>query len=205
MPIKSLISSEETSFEQGNPVNKTVKAVSDQTTKQVKNLTNDIVSQLYGTSDKSANSLPTDKNQQASTQVKPPVQQGSANTQFPGIQSPQEMIQYHNLQQQLKGEGKSDKEVKQTLTHTQNYFRPNIGTLEDTVARERRKHAQLAEEIKKQNMEEEQKKQQMETDKNNEIIRPVAKGRNRMGGSKKANMGLKMSQMKTETFRGSSG
>jgi hypothetical protein len=199
---------EESSFEQGLPVNKTIKNVSDQAQKQAKVLTNDIVASLYGISDKSSGDGQSDNKMQATNQASSPVSQQLSNG-FPGIQTPDEMARYQQLQQQLRGEGKSDDEVKSKMTHSQNYFRPTIGNVEDEIEKEKRKREQREAERNKNLEDEAQQKIQAEQSQSESLPPVTGKGRNKMGmppqKKGKTDMGLKMGQMKTETFRGSSG
>lgn len=203
MPQNPFSNNEETSFEQGRSVNKPVKAVTAQATQQAKNITQDIVAQLYGVSDKSKDDA-TDPNAQNATQAKP--QAPPPLPKLSGTSSVGDHAKYLARQKYLeKGDSKG---AEDAMYHMQHYFDETIMTLEDKVKKERQKTEQKKQENKKQDeQEDEQRKQQLE-EQNRELPRPVAKGRNRMGaGGKKpkTDMGLKMGQMKTETFRGSSG
>jgi hypothetical protein len=199
---------EESSFEQGLPVNKIIKNVNDQTQKQAKVLTKDIVASLYGISDKSSGDGRSDNKMQGVNQASSSASSSVPNG-FPGIQTPDEMARYQQLQQQLRGEGKGDEDVKVKMTHSQNYFRPTIGNVEDEIEKEKRKREQRHAERNKNSEEEAQQKMQAEASQSESLMPVTGKGRNKMGmppqKKGKTDMGLKMGQMKTETFRGSSG
>lgn len=197
--------SEESSFEQGISVVKPVKAVSDAARQQSKNVTSDIVAQLYGVSDSSSGNGIVDNTQASKQAQSSSASVAQQSSKFPGIQTPEEMARYQALQSQLRGQGKSDEEVKAQSTHSQNYFRPTIGTVEDAIHMEKRNREQKEQERRKQYQQEEQEQQQTLKENNEELPQATGKGRNRMGKKAKTSIALKMSTQKTETFRGASG
>lgn len=207
MPNNPFNNTEESSFEQGISVNKPAKAVSAQAAQQAKNITRDIVAQLYGISDKSSGD-PTDPNAQDPSQPKapspaPPPKQVH---KLGGMSDSGDHAKYAAMQAQLEAGDK--KGADDTMHHMQYYYDTTIGTLEEQVKKAHQKKQQEEQEKSKEEQEEGERKQQELEQKNADLPRPTAKGRNRMGtGGKKAktDMGLKMGQMKTETFRGSSG
>lgn len=184
MPGSSSNNSGETDFEKGiSDASSRVKKV---TSDDFKKTTQAFIGQLYGKSD----------------------QPGDAqDTQDPNlVKSPELLNQKSSSQHQVQHtQGQMPKMQNSNpvkRTHTQNYYDPTIGDLEMQIKRERDKREKEQQQRKQQFEEEEQQKKQ-EVEAANRAAPPVARGRNRMG--KKADMGLKMSQQKTETFRGASG
>lgn len=210
MPINPFKQSEESSFEQGISVVKPVKAVSDAARQQAKAVTQDIVAQLYGVkSDGAQDSAASDSTKQTSTSssgTSSSVIQQQISSQNPGIQTPEEIARYQALQNQLRGQGKSDEEIKAQSTHNQNYFRATIGNVEDQMQKEAQKREKNEEERKKQIDEEVQQKKQAIAEQNQELPQATGKGRNRMGTkAKTGGIALERSQKKAETNRGASG
>jgi hypothetical protein len=202
--------SEESSFEQGISVVKPVKAVSDAARQQAKAVTQDIVAQLYGVkSDGAQDSAVSDSTKQTSTSsssASSSVIQQQISSQNPGIQSPEEIARYQALQNQLRGQGKSDEEIKAQSTHNQNYFRTTIGNVDDQMQKEAQKREKNEEERKKQIDEEAQQKKQAIAEQNQELPQATGKGRNRMGGKvKRKDVALNKAKTTTEINRGASG
>lgn len=204
MPSNTLTPNEETSFEQGISDAKPLKVVSDAAKQQAKKVTSDIVAQLYGITDKSPEDGANDSkdpNQAKPAPVTPrPLPKLSGNSNV-GDHA-KFIARQHYLD---KGDAKG---AEKAMFHLQHYFDESVMTLEDRVKKVRQEQEREREQREKQEEEEEQKKKQEMEEKNNEIPRPIAKGRNRMGiGGKKGkvDMGLEMGKKKTETFRGASG
>lgn len=201
---------ENSSFEQGLSIKKPVKAVSSAVSNQAAQTTREFVAQLYGVKDDKQGDSKSDQSQNSSKASSPsPTMQQQVSSNYPGIQTPEEMAKYQSLQKQLGGEGKSDGDVKAQSAHNQNYFRPTIGSVEDEVAREARKREQMEAERKKKFEEEEMQKKQDQAEKAQAPAVATGKSRNRMGqppGKKpKTDMGLEMAKNKAEMFRGTSG
>ncbi len=204
MSTKVRLPSEESSFEQGIAVNKPLKVMSDAAKQQAKQLTNDFVSQLYGTSDKSSGDAndPSAQPQakQAQIQQTPPPK---PVRKLGGMSDSGDHAKYAAMQSLLdKGDQKGADEL---MHHMQYYYDTTFGTLEEQVKKAKQKTQQARQEKEKEEQEEEEKKKQELAQKNEQLPQATGKGRNRMGKKAKTDMGLKMGQMKTETFRGSSG
>ena len=214
MPNNPFQANEETSFEQGTPVTKPVKAATGKIQQQAKAFTDDFLEQLYGPSKPTAkpvrNASQSDaggKEQEealkqkeiAPPKPKPYIMGGTANVG--------DHAKYAAREQLLaKGDSKAAGDV---MHHMQYYFDSSIGTLEDNAKKARNEEEQKKQKKLQEEEEEKKKKAEEETKRNAEIPRAVAKGRNRMmgpGGKKpKTPMSVQMGQMKTEAFRGSSG
>ncbi len=210
MSTKLIRPSEESSFEHGIAVTKPVKAISDAAKQQAKQIANDFVSQLYGVSDKSSSDA-NDPNAQVQAQAQVQAKQAQAQQTPPpkpvrklgGMSDSGDHAKYAMMQDLLdKGDQKGADEM---MHHMQYYYDNNIGTLEEQVKKAGQKVQQTRQEKEKQQQEDEEKKKQELAQKNEELPQSTGKGRNRMGKKAKTDMGLKMGQMKTETFRGSSG
>ena len=107
---------------------------------------------------------------------------------------------------------KNDQQVRGTITlphGTGKKVRILVLAPEDKAKEARNKVEQEKQQRLQQEEEDKKKKEEEENKKNAEIPRANAKGRNRMmgpGGKKpKTPMSVQMGQLKTETFRGSSG
>lgn len=211
MPINPFNTNEESSFEQGISLNRPVKAVNAQSQQQAKAFKADLLAQLYGPGDTSnpedgnvdpnkaaqARSASSGQAAQAAVVQKKPVHK------LGGMSDSGDHAKYAAMQKQLEAGDK--KGADDTMHHMQYYYDTTIGTLEEQVKKARQKRQQEEQEREKQSQEEEQKKKQKLEEKKNDVPRPIAKGRNRMGGKGKTDMGLEMGKKKTETFRGSSG
>ncbi len=214
MPNNPFKNNVESSFEEDVSIAKpAAKPLSDQAKQQAQNaakaVTNDIVAQLYGVTDKSTGDPqdPKDPNiAKAQKSVAPPLAKSKAHI-LAGTSNVGDHAKFIARQHYLdKGDAKG---AENAMFHLQHYFDENVMTLEDRVKKFRREQEQQREERKKQQEEEEEEKKQAEAKEKEEPPQATGKGRNKMGtppGKKrKADMGLKMGQMKTETFRGSSG
>jgi hypothetical protein len=202
--------SEDSSFEQGLSIKKPVKAVGSVVSNQAAQTTREFVAQLYGVKDDKQGDLKSDQSQNSpKASSSSPANQQQVSSNYPGIQTPEEQARYQALQKQLRGDGKSDEEIKAQSAHNQNYFRPTIGSVEDEVLREARKREQREAERNKKAEEEEMQKKQDQADKAQAPAVATGKSRNRMGqppGKKpKTDMGLEMAKNKAEMFRGTSG
>ncbi len=198
---KNTFGSEETSFENGISLTKPVKALSDAAKQQAKAVTNDIVAQLYGVTDKSS-ADPKDPNaknpqQQAAPSPKPK----KAVHILSGTSNAGDHAKFIARQQYLdKGDAKGAEDI---MFHMQHYFDESVMTLEDRVKKFRREQEQQRAERKKQQEEEEEQKKKKEAEEKEQLPQATGKGRNRMGKkAKTTGFALKMSQQKTETFRG---
>lgn len=204
MSAKVRLPSEESSFEQGISINKPVKAISDAAKQQAKQLTNDFVSQLYGVSDKSSSDA-NDPNAQAQAKQAQAQQasQPKPVRKLGGMSDSGDHAKYAAMQGLLdKGDQKG---ADKLMHHMQYYYDTTVGTLEEQVKKAGQKTQQTRQEKEKEEQEDEEKKKQELAQKNEQLPQATGKGRNRMGKKAKTDMGLKMGQMKTETFRGSSG
>lgn len=208
MPVNPFKTNEESSFESGVPATKPVKTVTGQAQQQAKAFTDDFLEQLYGPSSpqKGKTNDPQNANLASGQVVQPPPQK-KAPYIMGGTANVGDHAKYAAMQKIL--ETGDSKKANKTMYHMQHYFDANIGTLEDNAAKARRVEEQKKQQRLQQEEEDKQKKNQEEEQKNAEIPRANAKGRNRMmmpGGKKpKTPMAVQMGQMKTETFRGSSG
>ncbi len=204
MSAKIIRPSEESSFEQGIAVNKPVKAISDAAKQQAQQITNDFVSQLYGVSDKSSDAshdpaAQAQAKQAQAAQAPPP----KPVRKLGGMSDSGDHAKYAAMQSLLdKGDQKGADEL---MHHMQYYYDTTVGTLEEQVKKAKQKTDQTRQEKEKQDQEDEDRKKQELSEKNEQLPQATGKGRNRMGKKAKTDMGLKMGQMKTETFRGSSG
>ncbi|HUQ85257.1 MAG TPA: hypothetical protein VM077_02935 [Candidatus Limnocylindrales bacterium] len=204
MPINPFKANEESSFEQGISINKPAKAVTAQSQQQAKKFQDDFVNQLYGFSDKSTQgddqADPATANQPKPTPPPPPPKQVH---KLGGMSDSGDHAKYAAMQALLE---KGDKKgADDAMHHMQYYYDTTIGTLEEQVKKARQKTQQDRQEKEKQEQEDDDKKKQEMAEKSQDLPQATGKGRNRMGKKPKTDMGLKMGQMKTETFRGSSG
>ncbi|HVF69131.1 MAG TPA: hypothetical protein VNA13_01055 [Xanthomonadales bacterium] len=194
---------EESSFEQGISVNKPARAITAQTQQQAKKFKDDMLSQLYGPSDKAGADDQTNHNAAAhakQAQAAPPPKQVH---KLGGLSDSGDHAKYATMQALLE---KGDKKgADEAMHHMQYYYDTNIGTLEEQVKKARQKSQQTQQEKQKEEQEEEEKKRQELSERNEELPQATGKGRNRMGKKAKTSIALKMSTQKTETFRGASG
>ena len=206
MPINPFKNSEETSFEQGITVTKPVKAISAAAKQQAKAVTQDIVAQLYGVTDKSSADKADPKAANAQKPTPPPPPPKKTPHILSGTSNVGDHAKYIARQQYMdKGDHKG---AEKAMFHLQHYFDENVMTLEDRVKKFRREQEQQKAERKKQTEEEEEQKKQKEAEEKEQLPQAQAtgKGRNRMGNkAKTGGIALGRSQRKAETNRGASG
>ena len=202
---------EESSFEQGSPLKpvNAVKAVTSQVKQQAKAFTDDFLEQLYGPS--SPQKGKTNDPQSANPALEQSVQLPAPPKKEPYVMGGTANVGDHQkyaLREKLLAEGNPEA-AKAAMDHMQYDYDSNIGALEDKAKEARNKVEQEKQQRLQQEEEDKKKKEEEENKKNAEIPRANAKGRNRMmgpGGKKpKTPMSVQMGQLKTETFRGSSG
>ncbi len=205
----------EKTFEQGiSTVKKTAGSVVKQTAQQAQATKKTFIDQLYGVKDDAAKESGSGNNSQNVVNqqlAKPDIP--SDLTQFPGLTSPQDIARYHQIQNQLKGQqggsGDPSQKAKAQSTHNQNYFRKDIGTLEDQIDRESQKKIQIEKEKLQAEKQQEIERQQADKAADQEFTAPQGKAkegasRNRMG--KKTNsIVVTRAERKAEMFRGASG
>jgi hypothetical protein len=202
-PFKS--ESEDTSFEQGMPVNRAVKNITKATASQIKKANDDFAKamrdQLYGSSspqdqntDNAANPL-----QAAGSQGK---QQGTNNTSNTN-RSPEEQVKMEKIRHELFGNYAIQ---FKSAPNTAGINNASVG-LDQELERERKKREQEEQQRKQDEEEEEQrKKEEKEKAKQEEVLAPAGKKTGFMLGKKQQQpIAVQLARTKTEVNRGTMG